>query len=98
MSMNFNNNNNSKPTVQPKKNHTKTIIGIIITAVIVIAITGFFINMAMRVNDNWNQTFNSEPTTEQTMLHKCNNLQQYYGEVGLNVNLKCDRLVNALVD
>lgn len=51
--MNFNGKSKSKnnPTQEPKKNHTKTIIGIIILAIIIVAVTIMALQMAHNMND-----------------------------------------------
>ena len=94
MSMNFNPKPAATPEPEPKKNRTNEIVLALVMVGIVIAVVIFALQNAYKMNENW---ANTEPTTEEIMMHKCNNLQQYYGEVGLDVNIKCDRLVNALV-
>jgi len=97
--MNFNPNPKpaATPEPEPKKNRTNEIVLALVMAGIIIAVVVFALQNAYKMNENLANTFNPEPTTEEIMMHKCNNLQQYYGEVGLDVNIKCDRLVNALV-
>jgi len=95
--MNFNPKPAATPTPEPKKNHNSIIYAVIIAS-IAIAITTLGIYTAIQMNEKWQKTFNPDPTPEQILMHKCNNLQQYYGEVGVDVNIRCDRLVHALVD
>jgi len=85
----------SQPEPAPKKNRNNEIMLAIIIAGIAITITILAIDEA---NKKVNMIIHPEPTREQIMMHKCNNLQQYYGEVGVNVDIKCDKLVNALVN
>ena len=92
--MNFNPSKpQTAPEPRPKKNRTNEIILALVIAGIAITVTIF----AIKDSNELYQQF-TQPTKEDIMLHKCNNLQRYYGEVGLDVNIKCDRLVDALVN
>ena len=51
-------------------------------------------------NDELDQKINGTPEerVKAAMNHRCNKLQEYYQEAGSDIDMKCDKLVSALVD
>jgi hypothetical protein len=53
--------------------------------------------LVMMGQNNYDQVFNPNPEAA-NMMHRCNNIQQYYEEIGSNIDIKCEKLVHALIN
>jgi hypothetical protein len=69
---------------------------------IVVVVGGFFatVLIGVWVSQRQQEIVNPAPTYEELLMHKCQNLQQYYNSYSdlKGYDMKCDKLVEAIAN